>query len=248
MAAPRRGPSFGIAALLLPLTLLLALLPLLASADEGAAEEGSASSSLPAGYRGPTGRGPTKRSPTTDQLEPGDEADAEPGSSDEYSSSEDDASVDIIDDDDEEEENVQLLLDDDPVDAYRAPRRASQMRGGRVIDRIARGAVGGMPGDANGLQSDADAHDLEDSGAGTASRALERSNARSTRRDGTADPIEMWQSATLLFTQKQYRPAEKLWLILAQLLAPDTVDAAFNYALCLERQDRCGKRRLFRAT
>ena len=77
MAAPRRGPSFGIAALLLPLALLLTLLPLLASADEGAAEEGSASSSLPAGYRGPTARGPSKRSPTTDLLEPGDEADVE---------------------------------------------------------------------------------------------------------------------------------------------------------------------------
>ena len=57
-------------------------------------------------------------------------------------------------------------------------------------------------------------------------------------REGTPDPIGMWQDATTLFGEEKYREAEAGWHTLAKLLAPDAVDAAFNYALCLERQDR----------
>ena len=108
---------------------------------------------------------------------------------------------------------------------------AGEMRGDRVIDRIARGTV-------SGTHKPAAMPPTNDARLAAAVAGRGMTKASRGMREGTPDPIGMWQDATTLFGEEKYREAEAGWHTLAKLLAPDAVDAAFNYALCLERQDR----------
>ena len=49
----------------------------------------------------------------------------------------------------------------------------------------------------------------------------------------------LWDEATEVFTQERFEEAEELWLNVAELVPPQHVDAATNYAHCFRRQKRC---------